>query len=576
MGRKSRQKKKKRENQKRRASGDFIIRGDSERGDFLLELAKYAQAYQEDFKEYPFEGLTETQKETIMETLLLLRHTKKLPSLFDDPQGFLEMAKRFTDAERNRPSNDPGARPTIENVKDEMFDGTHTVGEVKKSIMEGYHLYPDDPSVIADDGGLNVAIGTPDGAKHAVRFSKEERERVEAGARSLGVSVAEFIKSGIGQEILRSTIKDTKRNRRFVLDQYLMLHNILTHPDRAEKGLGTLEKETGNLLWAKLRDARIFEIPVSLFTTLYHESDLFLCKQAGVEWTWPGERDIPPDEIKLYTETFRALLEGWQIPEHMPFECIYFGIDHAVYLSPDQRSAMGVPKDTKRCSWMGFLVASEWVFTLIRTESQSGKDTGVYVNAEMKDGRWNPTVVTSTPFIVTWLIDWVNDHQTCVQEGTSSFSYRHDYKKISKRWQVKRPIPAPYYTVYIKDELIDQEAWLKKLRARQSVRPRKSPQHQYDVRGSWVCRFMRGPLPLDPKLEKRLRRDKRRRIFTHQRLDADTAQHMLKRGIAPKRVDEWLSVLLYWRQDHKKGPMDGPYVPSIRKSARKLARAVGE
>jgi hypothetical protein len=514
MGRKARSKRKRRKLQ----DDDLIIPGESERGDFVLELTQYIKAYEEDFKVHPFEGLSKLRREIVLENLMLLRSANELPLLHEDPQGFLNVAKSITDAERNNPNTDLMATPSIENIKDKMIDGS---GKTAEEIL------------------------------------KENIKDISATATTLG-----------GIE------KTVKSSRRYVLDHYLMLNNVLTNPNIKDKGVGPLEKESKNMLWGRLREARIFEIPVSLFATLYHESDLFVCKEAGVEYTMPGERDIPPKEMEHYLKVSRSLREGWQLPEHMPFECLYFGINGSVLLTETQQDSLNIPERVTRCSWMGYLVTSKWVFVLVRTGHR--EDPGIYAAAEMKNGKWQPDLITATPFIVNWLIEWVNDHQTCVQEGTSSFGYRHDYKKICKRWKIKKPIPAPYYTVYIKDELIDQEAWLRKLRKRQSMRPRRSPQHQYDVRGSWVCRITRGPLPLDPKLEKQLRRDRRRKIFTHERPDADTAQHLLKRGISPKRVDEWIAVLLYWRTDHRRGPEDGPHIPSIRKSARKRLKAVGE
>lgn len=616
MGRKSREKKRRRKRKQLAKSDKFIVRGQSERGDFILELVKFIEAYQADFGKHPFEGLEEKQRETVIDMLLILRKAGKLPRIWDDPETYKEVLEHAVEAERRHPSVDPNATPTIDNIANEMLDG-RTVKEVKDEAMgalltagkskeeirqeiakkspamamafddrfpdvlravqgEGEELYPGYGYPEDPNEGLNIAL-RPEGDDRKVipvKLNAEERRQIEGGARAAGVSVEHFLRMGIGQQLIKETIRDVKRSRRHVLDQYLMAQNVLTNPKRTEEGVGTFSDDTGNRVWAVMRQARIFEIPVTLFTTLYHESDKFVCKQAGVEWCFPGERDIPQEELDLYRETFQELREEWQLPAHLPFEAMFLGIDHSVYLTPDQRDALYVPKAVDRCSWMGFLVTATFACVLLRTEDLKGQQDGVYLSVEMNEGIWVPDMLTSTPFVIAWLIEWINDHQTCVQEGSGGFGHRHDYKKLAKRWSIKRPIPAPYYTVYIKDELINQDAWLEKLRKRQSVRPRRSPQHQYDVRGSWVCRIMRGPLPLDPKLEQQLRRDKRRKIYTHERPDAETAQHLLKRGISPKKVDEWMSVLIYWRKDHRRGPEDGPYVPSVRKSARK--KAVGE
>jgi hypothetical protein len=98
-------------------------------------------------------------------------------------------------------------------------------------------------------------------------------------------------------------------------------------------------------------------------------------------------------------------------------------------------------------------------------------------------------------------------------------------------------------------------------------------QHRTKVRKADCFRVKRGPLPLDPKLEEKLRKDKRRRIFKAGPMhDAEILAGLMERGIRPKSIDEWMAVLPYWRREHMRGPEGAPFIPAIRKSAKEAKK----
>lgn len=354
----------------------------------------------------------------------------------------------------------------------------------------------------------------------------------------------------------------------FILENYFLYLSALLKeaqsPTFPEK-----HREEASRIWARINVARIFEVPARLAAVLYHEVDLHICREAGVEWTPPEKaHEIPEQEARQYLRTMKHLRQNVELPD-LPFECIYLGLTQPIMIQNIRLYSL--PEHVRDAWMLAFVVTKDEEYTLIETWSpEQERKKGLTAICEMHEGNWaTPYALTSTPWMVCWIVDWINDHQTVIEEATRSFDYRRRFKKEAEKLKIRRPIPTPFYTVHMKDQQIREEEWLEKFRRRMASKIRQVPQHQYDVRAHTVVRYQRGQLPLEPKLEKQLRRDSRRKIFTTGKVDEETAAHLAKRGVKPKRVDEWMAVLIYRKKDHRRGPKDGPYIPSVRKSARK-------
>jgi len=335
-------------------------------------------------------------------------------------------------------------------------------------------------------------------------------------------------------------------------------------------------------LWSLINECRIIQVPTELYESLRSTAAHMVAADAGI-----GDEMRTPDvsqEIKrLYLRSLEKLTATADIPEKMPFEKLYFAFDRPLQMDEEEANGYGFRGPPV---WVyAFVVTQDEVYMMVIVEELRKRSSAVSVipirasgavltqyYRDLKDtwldirSRENQWAVLGSmcQFVVPWFVEWVNSHQTTITEDTRSFSYRRHYKKRGSEFGMSKPIPKPYYTVYIKDEMLTD--FSKKKQEQQLIR--KKCEHQYDVRGTWVCRITRGSLPIDPKVEKELRSDKRRKLFITEKPDSETAAHLAKRGVSPKRVDEWLAVLVYWRSDHKRGPAGGPYIPSIRKSAR--------
>jgi len=618
MGKKNKEKRrsKKKKRKKHGKRDEIMFRGKSVGGDFLLDLTEYLTSYEEFYGEkHKFHSLDGKVKEEVIDSLILLKEAFGLPPLRENPERYREIIDKAVDAAHEYPQKHPAERLSISGANDVLLDGMSVddmrgmakrllekdpelAAVIEKDlqrlakqgapvvhrIAQARHdfLYPESKERFGESDGLDVTVTTDskDLEDFDLSFSADERKKLEQAALDQNLSVGEFVKTGIGEQLMRDMGHASPNSgRKYVVNRYLSFLGALYKADEHER-----YEETRTALKRLIKECRIFEIPASLFTKLYKETDDFVCQEAGIDI----QKYLPEDEnegllqfskkdYKKFTKTYEDLLKFWYLPETLPFDCLYLGIEAPIQVTKAQfesykHEGFDLSEEVFNINLLGYIVNQHHVYTIFLMKyaprpGDTNAGLGSYCLAEKNSNGWNLTG-TPTPFVVKWLIDWINDHQTCVKEGTKSFGYRREYKKIAKRFEIKKPIPAPYYTVYIKDELIDEEAWMRKLRQKLSLKPRKSPQHQYDVRGAWVCRYLRGPLPLDPRLEKRLRRDKRRKLFIEEQPDIDTVVHMAKRGIPPKRKDEWLAILLYWRSDHRRGPTDGPYIPSVRKSGR--------
>lgn len=578
---------KKKRKKKRRREDEMIVRGKSDGGDLILDLQHFLHLYEKYHGEkHSFFNLTEEERKTTIDCLILLKQTGKMPDIQKDPEGFEEVVDSMVRAAPTK--TPPEATPNADHIP-----GIEELREKAKTILESH---PRLAQQLQDDldrvekvedvvrgkqpsGGMQKvdhtyrlpegSVGGLTGDFHIADFAKDGTPKFARGERQ----------GSFNTDYYNREAKTPHQRRQFVVEGYLGVLTMLR--DGARGQATTIEGEKNNpdtiaearLLWGLLKDARVFEIPGVLARDLYAEVDKHVCRLAGVKWTPMSESaNIPQEEIDRYTSVLLHERKLVSLPEKMPFESLYLGIEPPIKLSGFQRDMWNAGR-FNTAKIIGFLVTHKHVvaFILGQIEETESDGTvhltrGVSYQWEMFHHEWVRSM-TSTPWWVTWIIEWINDHQTFIEESTHLGSYRRGYKKAAKG-KISRPIPPPYYAVTMRDALISEEDWLKKFQRQLRAIARRKCEHQYDVRGHWCVRVMRGPLPLEPKLENKLRKDKRRKIFTMHPPDAETAARLAKRGFPAKKVDEWLAVLVYWRDDHKRGPEDGPYIPSIRRSAR--------
>lgn len=332
--------------------------------------------------------------------------------------------------------------------------------------------------------------------------------------------------------------------------------------------------DDSSLIIRELRRARIFEIPSELYYGFYRQADKYTTEQiAGFEWEpttsenkdneWSEDHMTSMDFVQCVNEAGTHL----ELPEKRPFNCCYFGYQPPPVLNPSMYSIYNLKHIEERApiaavEIVGHLVAETTVTTCLGIRLVNGRQIYGYL-VEHKNKEWLMPY-TLAPWIVSALIDWINEHQTVVQDDSRLPSYMRVVKKALKEFRQARDAPPPYYTVYMRDLVIN-----KSVRKTFSSRFKKiiDWSHRWEVRGHYMVRIKRGAIPIDPKLDKVLRKRKYQ-VYTEENPPFDTWQKLEARGVPLKRANEWLAVLVSFRQDFVKGPEDKPLVPSVRKSAR--------
>jgi hypothetical protein len=320
--------------------------------------------------------------------------------------------------------------------------------------------------------------------------------------------------------------------------------------------------------WATLRDARIIEISPKLYTDIHHEVDVFTTEKIGGEsWT---DKIVSEAKARVVGEKVNKAANEIPFPPKLPFPSVYLGLAEPVGFPPDSGSfqirALGAFKGNfeqtaARMTVLGYLVSDGLcILEFLRVEDTEGRTYLTAYSVWADPGGWG-VPNTGLPWTINILIDFINSHQSLVLEKHGWDSQRR-WKKQHRALNIKRPIPPPYYTVHIRDQVIEEK--LAGLRG--AKKHTFSFSHRHDVRAHEAIRICRGPLPIPDKLRKRFGDNPARRLYVTEKLRAEDAERLAKRGIPPKRADEWMSILVTDVRAHIR-PLDPklPYIPAIRK-----------
>ncbi len=349
---------------------------------------------------------------------------------------------------------------------------------------------------------------------------------------------------------------------------------------------------------AALTNAVIYEVPEGLFNSIYRAADYYTATEvAGLPWyDVDAHPNDPPEEIKAQMPHYWKSLEveGKKVPfpEKLPFDYCYFGFHEPPKLTDQQRvtyDTVTAPGDVVApyAIRMGMLVTRDGNVWTLLLSSQSAAIIGDYSEfdspegevmftysayPERVNGEWTHPL-TLAPWVTNALADWVNDHKVVsVEEVPRTLGFKRMCERLNKkRSRVPRPVPPHYYAVTMRDQLIMEEDFDR--RFPMSSRAVIDWQHRWLVTAHDRIRVKRGPLPMDPQVEKKLRKPRPGSgnsylIFKDSHPQSDLAKELWRRGVKPKRDDEWMAVLVSRIGDYVKGPEDRPLIPSTRRSGR--------
>lgn len=376
-------------------------------------------------------------------------------------------------------------------------------------------------------------------------------------------------------------IDDQPKARDHIVQTYIACMSALHGASKMEDLEGNPPNEEtmqhNRLIWAKMRTARIFEMSVKAYVALHHAADLYTTKViAGLDWRPTREEDwqtrtpggVTDEEAKLHYHRIREAGRDVAMPEKMPFDTCYLAWGTGVPMHEINIVARGLPKE----------LAEDGALLMATLITSDGNVTDfLYAGMDEDKGHKFYTVQHRTtehaywafgyslmPWIVNAAIAGINEHRALIEQQAKRWEDAKSFKRAGTDMGLRHPIPPPYYTVYMHDTLIRASA-RKEFRRQTKV----LWSHRWDVRGHEIVRVRRGKIPIDPRLERILtKREYKIFVPPMSKLDADTYRVLLERGMKPPEPDEWIAVLISWRNAFIKGPKDAPYVPSVRRATK--------
>lgn len=313
-------------------------------------------------------------------------------------------------------------------------------------------------------------------------------------------------------------------------------------------------------LWAKLRNARIFEIPIATYEAFYETALDETSRKLSSYLDAPKERRDSVDVQSALTRDLNILSQDLGFPGELPFSHTYLGIGEGLPLDEQagrQRVDSSQWDNLAMVRLLGYLLVDgdEPVVTeLCFVELHNGDNFLVPV-ACYRTGGWD-SARTLNPWVCHSMIELLNSHRVVIEQGKPLLSMKVAFKRQSKKMD-DRAIPPPYYTLQMTDAYIEP-----KPPSNGKAGTGRALTYRHDREGHERVLVHRGPLPLG---DERIKLEKRGYRITTGQLSAGDAERLSKRRKPPKRVDEWVAVKSIWIAEDIVPHDDSlPYVPAVR------------
>lgn len=253
-------------------------------------------------------------------------------------------------------------------------------------------------------------------------------------------------------------------------------------------------------------------------------------------------------------------------PADLPFDACFFAYGRRLHLKPGSEQLWHRIRDRsveRSCDLflVGHLLAWEgdvpFAFSFIEFRVDE-KTSHIGVIRTYLDTWDQPG--TYDPWTMSMLVRSINAHKQIVQDYKPTWGHRLNRKEASKPVKQLLPLPAPFYVLNLKDELI-----VGPMQRARKPGPAKNVEWSYrwDVRGHECVRVERGEMPIPTDDLIRLKK-RNYRIYEGMSISREDAERLLRRGVRAPGPREWIAILAYWRDAHVKGPADKPYIPAAR------------
>lgn len=351
------------------------------------------------------------------------------------------------------------------------------------------------------------------------------------------------------------------------------------------------DNRSARLIWAALRNARVFEISAPIFSAIFAEVQRYIWTKVcelPVErmGTNPVAASLTKEESAKAHEAICDAADRLPIfDDIMPFDHIFVGFDGEGQLTDamstrEKLADHAQPEKILRSRILGYLIGPVHgtrveAIEFVRITAPGGIDNvvaiashlapGLDVNGVDRGSTWmHPW--HQTPWIINSILSFIHEHKTLVLEQHMSKQQR---RVVGKQAKAKGfdIIPRPYYLVPLKNLTM-------KSVARRSVGfvARRAPlSYRHDRRGHERVYVQRGPLPLDDKKRKDLEKPRgvppmAYTIYTVTDPNAEHARLLMERRQLPKREGEWVAIKVRHIDQTIIGDGSLPYVPGVRVS----------
>ena len=357
----------------------------------------------------------------------------------------------------------------------------------------------------------------------------------------------------------------------------------ISEAEAVRKGYASAETPVTDAGWAAFEkdtlrnflDKPGFRQMMDVYVEAFEKSRWDIASIALIQIFEAMERPADADYEKLVS-AYEDYGVRWPFPGQLPFDAVFlsFGMKLNLVLSPDPLHARIHASElsdlgARNVYLLGYLLSWEgdepFIFSAVQfdmIEEDGSPAVGVGFSSVYEGGEWMQPM-TNDPWIISMLVNSINDHKQIVESHPASLSSRTARKDASKRRKELLPLPAPFYVVDLKDEFVS--------RPHSGAARRVSGRaiewsHRWDVRGHECIRIERGVGPADPKEVTKLKK-RGYRVYEAGEISADDAARLVKRGVRAPGPEEWIAVLSYWRDAYLKGPEGRPYVPAARAEA---------
>jgi len=506
---------------------------------------------------------------------------------------------------------------TIRRVPPDEVERLKSAGVQMNRMMTEEELWKKSPAlaIARDLGAFDV--------KHAPTPEKIRQVAVQFYLRLLAASLGGHMKMQVAANTpgaewpANIVMRDVVESAVKVVSANMKASGPLT--DKETRGVRTmLGQYLSTKFFGYLREARIFQFRERDYGRLYHLADLHVTTACGYRWQpAESERKIPEVELKRTSEY--TVNEGVKVPfpAKIPFKSCYFAWGAGVEVPVANRLLYGlldVGSDGHLIDTgaphriMATLVTDNgWVFSICLRVTHEKYQAEFIVEPELEQGyRFaDPVVVLErigedqprevdhsehmhesgdprtdaigkallphehshffdagwtlpyalTPWLVNSAVEVIDSNDSLLKALPHTLKERLDTKSLSKRTNQKF-LPAPYYVVMIQPTTYEEKE-------HEIISRPKEWSHQWDVRGHYGHKIMRGTLPLDPKLIWQLHKRGYELFHAMHRPTGEVLAFLVRRRVIPPQEGEWLAYLKFRREAYVKGPKDKPYVPSV-------------